>query len=89
MYFSALHVPARAQAFIFHNQAEVKGLEGMWVSLAEITFTVEVEQLQRCSSTEFLALFSEEFSAFHRLRLEKGLLWQLQSKVLTSTEPLF
>jgi len=29
MYFSALHVPARAQAFIFHNQAEVKGLEGM------------------------------------------------------------
>lgn len=61
----------RAQAFIFHNQAEGEALEGTWVSLAKLTFSMEVEQLQRWSSTEFLALFAQEFGAFHRLRLEK------------------
>lgn len=89
MYFSALPVPVKAQASIFHNQAVDEPLEGMWVSLAKLS--MEVEQLQKWSPTEFLALFSEEFGAFHRLRLEKkeSSLQQLLCNVLTSSEPLF
>lgn len=54
----------------------------MAISLAKLTFRMDVEQLQNLSSTEFLALFSEDFGAFHKLRLEKSVIkdWSLAWK---------
>lgn len=73
---------SKGKAFIFHNQAEDGALEGMSISLAKLTSHIDVEQLQNLSPTEFLVLSSEEFGAFHKLRLEKSVIkaWSLAWK---------